>query len=411
VASDGVIEFVGDPDLAPQPQSGDVVINCENKLIMPGLVDLHYHTCVSRGEGDWLPLWEWLDQAWYPYINNIDPESAYHAAMASYCESIKSGVTTVNDMYRQVPSLALAAEHTGMRAVLSNDVMLEECGVDTVATNLESYRHCHGNAGGRIEVYIGFDWMPKGSRQLLRDIRSLADELHTGIHIHLNESLSELEFSEQQFGRRPVELAYEEGVLGKDCVAAHCVWLTDAEIAMMAESGTSIAHNPLSNAKLGSGIARVPDYLAHGINVGIGHDAAKCSDSRDLWENIRATALFHRGSRVDASIMPAKTVLKMATVNGNKALHHNGGMLCPGMNADIITVKLNSLPMTPLAWGNSEQLYSHLVYATQGSAVQDVAIAGEMVMRDREFTRVDEAEVIRNANKAYEVMAERVRLL
>ncbi|TPF92541.1 chlorohydrolase [Bifidobacterium sp. UTBIF-68] len=403
------ITYVGDDTHAPAPQPADTVIDCEgSRLIMPGLVDLHYHTCISRGEGDWLPLMEWLDETWYPYINNIDPESAYHAAMASYCESIKAGVTCVNDMYRQLPSLARAAEDSGMRAVLSNDVMLRKFGHDNIDTAREAYEQCDGKADGRVEVYIGYEWMPKGSPELLREVRALADELDTGIHIHLNESLSEIEYSKEQFGRRPAELAYENGVLGPDCVAAHCVWLSDTEIAMMAETGTSIAHNPLSNAKLGSGIARVPDYLARGVNVGIGHDAAKCADSRDLWENIRAAAVYHRGARVDSSIMPASTVLKMATVNGNKALHHDAGSIETGRLADVVTVDLDTFAMTPLRWGDDQQLCSHLVYSNNGSYVLDSIIDGRIVMRDRQLTMVNERDVIRNATKAYLQMRERL---
>lgn len=402
------IVYVGDNEHTPLPKSEDTVIDCDGKLIMPGLVDLHYHTCISRGEGDWLPLMEWLDETWYPYINNIDPENAYHAAMASYCESIKAGVTTVNDMYRQLPALAQAANDSGIRAVLSNDVMLRKYGHDNIDTAREAYQQCNGTANGRVQVYIGYEWMPKGSPELLREVRALADELGTGIHIHLNESLSEIEYSKEQFGRRPAELAYENGVLGPDCVAAHCVWLSDAEIEMMAETHTSIAHNPLSNAKLGSGIARVPDYLSRGVNVGIGHDAAKCADSRDLWENIRAAAVFHRGLRVDSTLMPAPTVLKMATINGNQALHHEGGRLEPGMLADIITIDLNTFAMTPLAWGDDKQLCSHLVYSNNGSYVMDSIIDGNIVMRDRVLTQVNERDIIRNATKAYMDMRNRL---
>lgn len=405
---DNRISYVGSESPVWKVGADDTVIDCDGKLIMPGLVDLHYHTCISRGEGDWLPLMQWLDETWYPYVNNIDPESAYHAAMASYCESIKAGVTSVNDMYRQLPSLARAAEDSGIRAVLSNDVMLKKYGHDNIDTARESYELCNGKADGRIQVYVGYEWMPKGSPELLREVRALADDLDTGIHIHLNESLSEIEYSKEHFGRRPAELAYDNGVLGDDCVAAHCVWLSDEEMAMMAETGTSIAHNPLSNAKLGSGVARVPDYLARGVNVGIGHDAAKCSDSRDLWENIRAAAVFHRGVRSDSSIMPAETVLRMATVNGNRALHHDGGRIVKGMLADIITVDLDTLAMTPLAWGDDRQLCSHLVYSNNGSYVRDSIIDGQIVMRDRVLTHVDEHQIIQNATRAYLNMRQRL---
>ena len=237
-------------------ESGATVIDATDKAVMPGLVDLHYHTAVGKGWSDHLPLWEYLDTCWYPMIRALNPEEAYWAALASYSESIKCGVTTVNDMYRQLGGLAKAAEEIGIRAVLSNDVADDEHDLDTLDDNKLAYEQSNGAANGRIEVYIGIEWLPLASEGLLKETRALADDLNTGIHIHLNESLTEVENSKQRFGRRPTEVAYDCGILFDRCIAAHCVWLSDVEIALMRETGTQISHNPSSNAKLGNGIAR-----------------------------------------------------------------------------------------------------------------------------------------------------------
>ena len=181
---------------------------------MPGLVDLHYHTAIGKGFCDHLPLLESLEEFWYPSIRALDPETAYWAALNSYAESIKNGVTTVNDMYRQLGALGRAAEEIGIRAVLSNDVALPEHNLDTLQDNQDAYRAVHGLGNGRIEVYVGIEWLPLASPELLRDARALADELGTGIHVHLNESLGEVENSKQRFGRRPTEVAYDAGLLG-----------------------------------------------------------------------------------------------------------------------------------------------------------------------------------------------------
>ena len=204
----GVDSFSGEIGL------NDRVIDATDCIVMPGLVDLHYHTALAKGYSDHLPLWEYLDACWYPIIRALDPEAAYWAALASYAESIKGGVTTVNDMYRQLGSLAQAAEDIGMRAVLSNDVALPEHNLDTLEDNLRAYEVNHGKGDGRIEVYVGIEWLPLGSPELLRDARQLADQLKTGIHIHLNESLTEVEDSKKRFGMRPTEVAYEAGLLG-----------------------------------------------------------------------------------------------------------------------------------------------------------------------------------------------------
>ena len=387
---------------------GDRVIDASDKIVMPGLVDLHYHTAIAKGYSDHLPLWEYLDTCWYPMIRALDPEAAYWAALASYAESIKGGVTTVNDMYRQLQGLARAAEEIGIRAVLSNDVALPEHNLDTLEDNQKAYEDCHGMGDGRIEVYVGIEWLPLASPELLRDARQLANDLKTGIHIHLNESLTEVENSKERFGRRPTEVAYDAGLLGRDCIAAHCVWLSDTEIALMRTTNTQISHNPSSNAKLGNGIARLPEMKAAGLNVGLGHDAAECNNSRDIFQVMKFAAVIHRAARVDASLHPAPEIVRMATRNGSEALQHNGGILAAGKNADVILIDTLSPMFTPLRKDDPAHIYSHLTYAANGSCVHTTIIDGRIVMEDRQLTMVDEATIVREANAAFTRVLERI---
>jgi 5-methylthioadenosine/S-adenosylhomocysteine deaminase len=378
-----------------------LAIDATGKIVMPGLIDLHYHTALGKGWSDHLPLWEYLQTCWYPMIRALDPESAYWAALASYAESIRCGVTTINDMYRQLDALGDAAEKIGIRATLSNDVATDEHDLDTLADNAAAFHSKHGAAGGRIEVRVGIEWLPLASEELLRDARALANELGTGIHIHLNESLSEVEISKKMFGRRPTEVAYENGILGPDCIAAHCVWLSDTEIALMRETGTQISHNPSSNAKLGNGIARLPEMLAAGLNVGLGHDAAECNNSRDMFEVMKFASLLHRALRVDAGLQQAPDVVRMATRNGARALGHETGQLVPGAKADVILIDTNSTMFTPLMPGSSDHVFSHLVFAANGSCVDTTIVDGQVVMEGRKILTVDEDEVIREANRAF----------
>jgi 5-methylthioadenosine/S-adenosylhomocysteine deaminase len=402
IEGDRIVDVGPDADVAKrQSADGAAVIEAENQAVMPGLVDLHFHTAVGKGWSDHLPLWEYLETCWYPIIRALSPEEAYWAALASYSESIKCGVTTVNDMYRQLPSLARAAEEIGIRAVLSNDVADDEHDLDTLEDNRAAHETAHGAANGRIEVYIGIEWLPLASEGLLKETRALADDLDTGIHIHLNESLTEVENSKERFGRRPTEVAYDCGILFDRCIAAHCVWLSDPEIALMRETGTQISHNPSSNAKLGNGIARVPEMLAAGINVGLGHDAAECNNSRDLFEVMKFASLIHRASRVDPSLQQAPDVVRMATRNGSAALRHETGELTSGKKADVILIDLQNQMFTPLHPESKAHLYSHLVYAANGSAVNTTIIDGQIVYRDRAFTTIDEPEVLHHANDAF----------
>ncbi|QRK10042.1 amidohydrolase [Archangium violaceum] len=395
---------------APVSTDGARVIDANGRIVMPGLVDFHYHTALGKGYSDHLPLWEYLQTCWYPIIRALDPEAAYWAALASYSESIKCGVTAVNDMYRQLESLADAAEKIGIRAVLANDVATDEHELDTLADNERAFKAKHGAANGRIKVVVGIEWLPLASEQLLRDARALANQLGTGIHIHLNESLGEVESSKQKFGRRPTEVAYDCGVLGPDCVAAHCVWLSDTEIALMRETRTHISHNPSSNAKLGNGIARLPEMLAAGINVGLGHDAAECNNSRDMFEVMKFASLIHRAARVDASLQQAPDVLRMATRNGAKGLGIDAGELSPGKKADVVIINTQNQMFTPLMPGNKDHVYSHLVFAANGSCVETVIIDGRVVYKEREFTMIDEREVLEQANLAFRRVLDRMNV-
>jgi 5-methylthioadenosine/S-adenosylhomocysteine deaminase len=402
------IAAVGPGSYPGTVQDGDEVIDAAGMAVLPGLIDLHFHTAVGKGFCDHLPLWESLEQFWYPSIRALDAETAYWAAAASYLESIKCGVTTVNDMYRRLPDLGRAAADIGIRAVLSNDVALDEHRLDTLQDNKDAYDAVHGTAGGRVEVYVGIEWLPLASPELLREARALADDLGTGIHVHLNESLTEVENSKERFGRRPTEVAYDAGLLGRRTVAAHCVWLSDTEIALMRETGTQISHNPSSNAKLGNGIARVPEMLAAGLNVGLGHDAAECNNSLDMFEVMKFASLMHRAARVDASLQQAPDVLQMATRNGAAALGHETGQLAVGAKADVILVGTRNVMFTPLIPGNADQLYSHLVFAANGSAVDTTIVDGRVLMRGRQLLTMDEPEILRQANAGFQRVLDRI---
>jgi len=409
IEDDRIVDVGQSSDVAARTgEEGARVIDASDKAVLPGLVDLHYHTALGKGWSDHLPLWEYLETCWYPIIRALDSDAAYWAALASYSESIKCGVTTVNDMYRKLDGLARAAEEIGIRAVLSNDVADDEHKLDTLEDNRTAFEQSNGAADGRIEVYIGIEWLPLASEGLLRDARALADDLDTGIHIHLNESLTEVENSKQRFGRRPTEVAYDCDILFDRCIAAHCVWLSDPEIALMRETGTQISHNPSSNAKLGNGIARVPEILAAGINVGLGHDAAECNNSRDLFEVMKFASLIHRASRVDPSLQQAPDVVRMATRNGSAALRHETGELTRGKKADVILVDLDNQMFTPLLPDNKAHLYSHLVFAANGSAVHTTIIDGRIVYEAREFTTIDEKKALHEANAAFREVLDRM---
>ncbi|CZR56095.1 related to 5-methylthioadenosine/S-adenosylhomocysteine deaminase [Phialocephala subalpina] len=402
----GVIEIRDDrifsigtwsPDAILSEYGGETrIIDGTDKVVMPGLVDLHFHTSVAKGYGDDLPLWEYLDRIWYPSIRALTPETCRTAALHSYITALKSGTTTVNDMYRHLDSLASAALQTGIRAVISNDIALPEHNLDSVADNVQAYHRNNNLGNGRIKVWLGLEWLPLSDAPLLAEIGKMKKELGTGVHIHLCESRTEIENSIKRFRKRPVDMAYEAGILGPDCVAAHCVHLSDNEIKLLAETGTSVSHNAGSNAKLGNGVARVQDMVKAGINIGLGVDACECHNSVDMFETMKITSYMQRATLEDASLGHPSQILRMGTSHGAKALGIDAGMLVVGKKADVILLDLKKdMMFTPLHKEPEQRrrmLESHLVFGCNGSAVDTVIVDGRIVVEGKKVLGVDQEQ-------------------
>ena len=338
----------------------------------------------------------------------IEPEEVYWAAMNSYAEAIKSGTTCVNDMYRHMVSAGDAAEKTGIRAVLSCDTADKSEGLDTLEDNEEVIRRKEGAANGRIHTRVGVEWVPIASKEFLSRVREVANRHHVGIHIHLNESLAELEMSKKRHGKRPVELAYDLGILGPDCVAAHCVWLSGREMMQLKQTGTHVSYDPGSNAKLGNGVCQAPELIAAGVNVGLGHDDDECNNTADLFETMKFGSVIQRAIHADASLMPAAGMIQMATRNGATALGIPAGSLEAGKLADIILVDLKKPRLTPVITGKYSNILSHLVYAAHGDDVDTSIINGEIVMEKRQLKAVDEAEIIQKATESCNSLLSRI---
>lgn len=356
-----------------------------------------------------------MDEVWYPSVRALNKERAFTGAMHSYCTAIKSGTTTVNDMYRFVGSLADAASKIGIRAVLSNEVALAEHKLDLIEDNEASFLENDGRESGRIKVWMGHEWMCTSNLDLMAQVGQMKKKLGTGLHIHLCESEQEVEDTRAKYGKTPMEIAYDSGCLGPDTVAAHCVHLTDNDIALLAKSGTSVSYDPGSNAKLGNGIARLQDLHAAGVNVGMGIDAFECENSPDMFELMKFGSLIQRALHKDASLGKPQHILRMATKNGAQALGINAGAVQPGKKADVIVVDLTKNQMfTPLLKDPKKRktmLESHLVFGCNGSAVQHSIIDGRLVMKDFHVLAVDEEALRKEMDAMFEVISEEMKSL
>lgn len=402
VEADRILE-VGETEDIRKRHKADHVIDSRRKALLPGLVSLHFHsTNFLRGVGDDLVLEERLNKLAYPMFANMKPEDTYRASLLAYIEAIKGGTTCVNDMQRHLSSCAKAAEETGLRVILSSSGSDLVPGQETLADNERAFRELIGLGNHRITVRFGIEWIPVCSTEFLAKARELANRYKTGLHMHLNESVKEVETSRKTHGLRPTEVAYYEGVLGTDCVAAHCVWLSNQEMKILKETGTNVAHCPVSNAKYGNGVARVSQMLQWGINVGLGPDGASCNNNVDMFETMKYASLLQKATLMDPSALPASQALEMATINGAKALDMAGeiGSIEAGKKADIILVDLNTPRFTPLYFGQHSNVVSHLVYAAHGDDVDTVMVDGRLIMKDRRVTLVDEQDAIDRATEA-----------
>jgi 5-methylthioadenosine/S-adenosylhomocysteine deaminase len=319
------------------------------------------------------------------------------------------------DMWRYMEGSARAAEEVGIRATLVPYVA-DEDGFDyfeSLASNrrlLDSHRSA---AEGRIRTWVGLEHLFYCTPEAFRTAVEMAVEFDTGLHTHSSESIWEVEESLKRFRRRPIEEFFNRGVLGPHTVVAHCVWLDDREIGLLAESGTSVVHCPCSNMKLSSGPARVRDMREAGITVGIGSDGEKENNNLDLFEEMKFASLLQKMATLDPTTGDPWEVLAMATLEGARALGLSDvtGSLEPGKRADVVTVDLRQLHTTPVMHGQDFNVPAHLVFSAHGQDVRNVWVDGRRLVEDGRVTSVNVETVRNRAQVAAEELFERRRMV
>ncbi len=377
----------------------------QDRLLMPGLVNTHAHSGLLRGTAEGLPVWEWLQKFIDPMHRVVNEREAEIASWLCYAEALLSGTTTIVDMWRHMHGSARAAEQLGIRAVLVPYVAEhpDHDYFETLNTNEALIQKWHGGANGRIHVWVGLEHMFYATPEAYKRIIDMARHYQTGFHTHSNESKFDVEETLRRFKMRPVEALESFGLLDAPRVLlAHCVWLSDHEIGILAKHGVGVAHNPVSNMKLASGAARVEDMLAQGIAVGLGTDGEKENNNLDLFEEMKTASLLAKFSKLDAAALDAWTVCRMATITGARALglDQETGSIEVGKKADLIAVRTNTPRMTPLLTGTDGNLHHNLVHAVQGGDVDMTMVDGKIVVEDGKLMTADLQELIREANEA-----------
>jgi 5-methylthioadenosine/S-adenosylhomocysteine deaminase len=385
----------------------DQRIDAKNKAVLPGLVDSHYHSiALHRGGIDGLlaeGMAKAFDEFYYPMLERMTPEDVYNEASLAYLECIKSGITTVNDMYRHITACADAAEKLGIRVILSSEAADLFPGQESLSDNENAFKAKNGTANGRVKVWFGAEWIPVCSPEFYSKARELTTKYKTGLHIHLAESLSEVETCKKKYGKRPGEHMFDLDVLGPDVLAGHCVWLSDKEIRLLKETGTAVASCPISNLKLGNGIARLHEMINAGLRMGLGTDAYM--NNLDMFEVMKYASILQKGSRADASSMPSyEKAFSMATIEGATALglEREVGSLEQGKKADVILVDLSQPKFQPILRGRFANVLPNIVYGAHGENVSSVMVDGKIVVENGEVKQVDQESIFRNALKSAE---------
>jgi 5-methylthioadenosine/S-adenosylhomocysteine deaminase len=387
----------------------DEVMDGDGKVLIPGLVNTHTHLSMTlmRGLADDLPLNKWLNDHIWPVEADLEGEHCYAGALLACLEMIKSGTTTCNDMYFFMDHVARAIEVTGLRCLISHgmiDLGDEDKRSEEFRETLRIIEKCHETADGRIRVALGPHSPYTCSSELLKWVRSKADEKNLKIHIHVSETQKEVEDSMEDRRKRPFEYLNDIGLLGPDVIAAHSVWLSGAEIALIKDMNVKISHNPLSNMKLASGVAPVSKMIENGIQVSLGTDGAASNNNLDLFQEMKTSALLQKVETMDPTVLPAEQVLQMATCGGATALGMEDqiGTIEVGKKADLVLVDMKAPHLTPY-----RNPISHLAYSAEGSDVNTVICNGKILMREREVLALDEAEVIDIAENAAEDLLSR----
>ncbi|MFX0068204.1 MAG: amidohydrolase [Promethearchaeota archaeon] len=362
-----------------------------------------------RGYADDLPLHEWLNEWIFPLEAKLNENDVYVGAKLAAVESALSGVACLDTMYHYMDKEAKAISEVGIRGVVGHVCFSFRKEDDRIATR-ELVRNWHNKAGGLIRVSIDPHAVYTVDPGYFQELKLLKDELSkkhgtpsTPViwHVHTAETPDEMQKAKEavktwnqmgidakdaDFDQGVFEYLNSLGVLGSDVVAAHCVSLTPRDIQIMSENDIKVAHNPVSNLKLASGISPLPELLDANITVGLGTDSACSNNTLDMFETLKMAALLHKGVSSNPTVIPAKTALRMATIEGAKTLLWDNeiGSLEIGKKADIILVNINKPHLTPLY-----DEFSHLAYAVRGSDVETTIVNGKVIVENRKLQTVD----------------------
>lgn len=379
-------------------------IDCGGNVLMPGLVNAHTHIPMTlmRGYAGGCDLHTWLNDWIFPAEAKLDDRAVRAGADLALAELIAGGVTTIADMYMHTPAIAQAVLAAGISANLScGGVYFGAPGDFSPATcpdcdhQRQLTEEFHGAGNGQILVDASIHGEYTSNVPLWQWMADYAQRKGLGMHVHVSETQSEHEGSLTRWGLTPFRILDRYGVWDTRAIAAHCVWTTEDDWAGMAEKGVACVHNPVSNLKLGSGVAWIPAMKAAGVPVALGTDGVSSNNNQDMFEEMKFAAVLHNGVTRDPLALLPQDVLAMATREGGWALGRKTGVIAPGYTADLILVDFTRPHLTPC-----HSVTDHLVYSAHGSDVVMNMARGKVIYKDGTFLTLD-LEKIQAEVKSY----------
>jgi 5-methylthioadenosine/S-adenosylhomocysteine deaminase len=400
-----ILKIEARADDKPLPEAKEI-IDANGGIIMPGLVNTHTHLPMTlfRGLADDIPLALWLDELIFPCeVKYLTPETVCLGTLVACAEMMLSGTTTCCDGYFFEDDVAAAIYESGIRGVLGQGVIdFPAPGVPDPSDNIE-------NAVRFVEKWLKvsplitpsiFCHSPYTcSQETLKKAKAASDSKALLFQIHAAETKNEYVRIQTEHHTTPVKYLDSIGILDKNTLMVHGVWLDDDDIEIIAKRRSTVSHNPQSNMKLASGIAPVPSLLTAGVTVGLGTDGCASNNDLDLFQEMDTTAKLHKVNLFDPTVMDAETVLKMATIDGAKAigLDKHIGSLEPGKQADIIILDTNTPHLVPMY-----NPISHITYSVQGSDVREVMVAGRILVSNKNLLTIDLEDVLERLSRLSE---------
>jgi len=380
--------------------SADKTIDAKGKIALPGLINAHTHLSMTlfRGFADDMLLRDWLQKKIWPLEAKLTGDDCYYGALLGCAEMIRSGTTSFVDMYFHMERVADAVNEAGLRGFLSYapiDLFDPAKGKLEKERVIKFHDYVQKLAIPRVKFVVGPHAPYTCSADMLQWAKDYAEKQQAILHIHLAETRREQADMMKQNGMRVIEYLDKIGVLSKNMLAAHCVWLTKSEIQLLAKAGVSVAHCPVSNMKLASGgVAPLPEMFESKIAVGLGTDGAASNNSLDMFDTMKICALIHKAYRWDPTILNAQKILDLATIEGARAVRAEDelGSLEVGKRADVILVDGNTPNMRPIH--GADTVVSDLVYSVSSGNVDTTIVDGKVLMLNREMKTLDMQGII-----------------